>query len=78
MSRWTLVIPDETDRLVRTHLAQGGLKKGDLSKFVNQAVRKEVLRQTVTEIQSQNADLSEDQAMKLADEAVSWTRENRP
>ena len=35
----------------------GDMKKGDLSKFVDAAVRAEVLRRTVKEGQAQNADL---------------------
>ncbi|WP_034423881.1 ribbon-helix-helix domain-containing protein [Candidatus Entotheonella palauensis] len=76
MTRWNLSIPDETDRMVRSHLARIGLKKGDLSKFVDEAVRGEVLRRTVKEVQDQNADLSEDQAIDFADEAVAWARAN--
>ncbi|ETW95501.1 MAG: hypothetical protein ETSY1_30385 [Candidatus Entotheonella factor] len=62
--------------MVRSHLARIGLKKGDLSKFVDEAVRGEVLRRTVKEVQDQNADLSEDQAIDFADEAVAWARAN--
>ena len=54
------------------------MKNGDLSKFVDDAVRREVLRQTVKEIQAQNADLTADEAQELADEAVAWARANRP
>jgi hypothetical protein len=49
MTRWNLSISDETDRLVQSHLARTGLKKGDLSKFVETAVRQEILRRTVNE-----------------------------
>lgn len=74
MTRWNLSISEETDRIVRSHLARMGLKKGGLSKFVDDAVRAEVLRRTVKEVQAQNTDLSEDQAMELANEAVVWAR----
>jgi len=40
MTRWNLVIPEKTDRAVRTYLARTGGKKGDLSKFVDEAVRR--------------------------------------
>lgn len=76
MARWTLSIPEETDRMVRFHMARVGLKKGDLSSFVDAAVCGEVLRRTVKEVQAQNADLGDDQAMDLADEAVAWARTN--
>jgi hypothetical protein len=76
MTRWNLSISEETDRMVRSYLARIGLKKGDLSKFVDTAVRAEVLRLTVKAVQEQNAGLTEDQAMELANEAVEWARAN--
>lgn len=78
MTRWNLSIPEETDRAVRSFLARKGGKKGDLSKFANDAMRREILRQTVLDIQEQNADLDEEEAKKLANEAVMWVRANRP
>ena len=35
--RWSLVISVETDRAVRTYLAHRGMRKGDLSMFVEDA-----------------------------------------
>jgi hypothetical protein len=78
MTRWNLSIPEETDRAVRSFLARKGGKKGDLSKFANDAMRREILRQTVLDIQEQNADLGEEEAKKLANDAVMWVRANRP
>ncbi len=77
MTRWNLSIPEETDRAVRSFLARKGGKKGDLSKFANDAVRREILRQTVTDIQEQNTDLGKREAVNLASEAVMWTRAHR-
>lgn len=58
MTRWNLSIPDETDRLVRSHLARNGMKKGDLSNFVEDAVRSAVLREAARELQTENPDAS--------------------
>lgn len=77
MARWNLNIPEETDRAVRSFLARKSGKKGDLSKFVNGAVRREILRQTVMDIQEQNAGLTEKEAEALADESVTWARAHR-
>ena len=44
MTRWNLSIPEKTDRAVRAYLARVGGKKGDLSKFVDKAVRRYVLK----------------------------------
>ncbi len=76
MTRWNLSIRDETDRKVRVFLARTGFKKGDLSSFVEDAVRGEVLRRTVVLVHEQNADLSAEEAIELANEAVAWTRAN--
>ena len=43
MTRWSLSIPEETNLAVRTFLARKGGKKGDLSRFVDEAVRRRVL-----------------------------------
>lgn len=74
VTRWNLNIQDETDRMVRSHLARSGLQEGDLSKFVDDAVRREVLRRTMKEIRAGNADLTPAEAERLANEAVAWAR----
>ncbi len=78
MTRWNLSIPEETDRSVRSYLARHGGKKGDLSKFVTQAVRREIFRGTVKEIKDQNADVDPQEIESIVDDAVAWSRENRP
>jgi len=77
MTRWTLSIPDETDRTVRTYLARNGLKKGDLSRFVDQAVRRRVFALTVKEIKERNADADPAKLAELIEEAVEKTRAPR-
>jgi hypothetical protein len=37
--RWSLKVSRETDEALRTHLGQTGGRKGDLSKFVQEAVQ---------------------------------------
>lgn len=77
MTRWHLVVPEETDRMVRRHLADTGGKKGDLSKFVDRAVRRAIFWETVNMIQERNKDLSPEEAQRLADEAVAEVRASR-
>jgi ribbon-helix-helix protein len=57
LTRWTVKVSKETDVAVRSYLAEHGGKKGDLSKFIERAVRKEVLRATVRDIQGRDAAL---------------------
>lgn len=37
--RWSLKVSKETDEALRAHLGQAGGRKGDLSKFVQEAVQ---------------------------------------
>ena len=38
--RWSIVVRDEVDKALRTYLGRHGTKKGDLSQFVEEAVRR--------------------------------------
>lgn len=72
--RWTVKVSPETDRSLRSYLGQHGMKKGDLSKFIERAVQKEILTQTATEVKRRNTDLTGDQLQALIDEAVADVR----
>lgn len=72
--RWNIKISKDTDIAVRSFLSRSGFKKGDLSKFVEQAVRWRVFDQTLTEARQEFADLSAEQLQDLVDEAVDATR----
>ena len=78
MTRWNLVIPERTDRAVRTYLARTGGKKGDLSRFVDRAVRRHVLDLTVREIKDRNALYGQQEIIDLIDEEVAAARADRP
>ncbi|MDT8873479.1 ribbon-helix-helix domain-containing protein [Komagataeibacter rhaeticus] len=51
MTRWTVSVSRETDITVRSFLAQRGMKKGDLSRFIEEAVRWRVFDRTMAEAQ---------------------------
>lgn len=70
MTRWNLVISDETDRSVRSYLARTGGKKGDLSRFVDRSVRQAIFWETLESVWRRNQQLSPDEAQALADAAV--------
>ena len=72
--RWTVKVSLETDRSLRSYLGQHGMKKGDLSKFIERAVQKEILTQTAAEVKERNADLSPDDLQAMIDEAVGEVR----
>lgn len=77
MTRWNLSIPEETDRAVRTFLARNGGKKGDLSRFVDEAVRRRVLELTVSRVKERNARLDQQDLLDLIDEEVDTARAGR-
>lgn len=78
MTRWNLVIPEKTDRAVRTYLARTGGKKGDLSRFVDDAVRRRVLDLTVRQVKDRNARYDQREILDLIDEEVDAARADRP
>ena len=77
VSRWNLVIPDSTDRAVRTLLARSGGKKGDLSRFVDAAVRQRVFDLTVADIKERNGDRDQQEILDLIDREVDASRADR-
>ncbi len=59
---------------VRSFLAQRGMKKGDLSKFIEDAVKWRVLDQTITEARGKFADMPPDTLEALLRDAVAAAR----
>jgi len=72
--RWTIKVSKETDIAVRSFLAQRGYKKGDLAKFIEDAVRWRVLDKTVAETKARNAALTPDAIDSAIDEALAAVR----
>ena len=74
LTRWSLKVSRETDIALRTLLATRGGKKGDMSRFVEDAVNREVLRETIRDIQARNVDADPPELELLIDEEVSAIR----
>lgn len=75
--RWTIKVSKDTDIAVRTFLARRGMKKGDLTKFIEEAVRWRVFDQTVNEVQARNASVPAEQIESEIDEALAAVRAER-
>lgn len=74
--RWNIAVSPDTDQSVRMFLAsQGGGRKGDLSRFIEEAVRTYIFERTVEQAKAANADVSEDELTAIVAEAVQWARE---
>lgn len=72
--RWSLKVSKNTDLSLRTFLGSQGMKKGDLSKFVEEAVNRRVLQCTVQDIWERNVDADPDEVQRIVDEAVTEVR----
>lgn len=77
-TRWNLKVSRETDIALRTFLAERGGRKGDLSRFVEDAVNRAVLRGMVQEIWDRNAGLAPEEVEKLVDAELAEVRRARP
>ena len=73
-TRWNLVISEQTNVAVRSFLAQRGFKKGDLSSFVEEAVRWRVFDQTLTQAREGFEVLPVEESQNLLDEALAQVR----
>ena len=71
------MVSKDTDVALRSFLAQRGLKKGDLSRFVEDAVKWRVFNETLTEVREKFADLPPDELQAMIDEACASVRAER-
>ena len=74
--RWNIAVSADTDQSVRMYIAaQGGGRKGDLSRFIEEAVRAHLLERAVEQAKAAAADMSETELTAFIDEAAQWARE---
>ncbi len=87
--RWSLKVSRETDKALRGYLGRSGGRKGDLSRFVQDAVKERLrksalparpakgradLAEALSEIRSQTRKLSRRRFERLVAEAVACAR----
>jgi hypothetical protein len=75
--RWNIKVSKETDLTLRTYLGALGMKKGDLSKFIEEAVRWRIFNRTVQQIKARNAGADPDELQALVDAALREIRTQR-
>lgn len=74
-TRWNIAVSPETDRSVRMYLAgQGRGKKGELSRFIEDAVRKDIFERSVAEARAATAHIPQEELEAIIDEAVDSAR----
>ncbi len=75
--RWNVAVSAETDQALRMFLAsQGGGRKGDLSRFIEEAVRAHILELTAEKAKAANANVREADLTAMVDEALQWARKH--
>ncbi len=69
-TRLTISWSKQADLALRTHLGALGMKKGDISKFIEEAVCWRIFRQKVLASRESFADIPFDEVEKMIDQAV--------
>ena len=73
--RWNIAVSPDTDRSLRMYLAaEGGGRKGDLSRFIEEAVRAHILELSAEQAKAANALVDEADLASMVAEAVQWAR----
>jgi len=75
--KWLVSVPESVNGAVRMHLAQSGGRKGDLSKFVVEAVEGEMARRTVVLVREGNARAGVEDVQRAVRAAVAVVRAER-
>jgi hypothetical protein len=68
--RWSIVVAEETDRALRSFLARRGTKKGDISRFVEEAVHARLFELTVESVKERNRPHEQNEILEAIDEAL--------
>ena len=68
--RWSIVVRDEVDKALRAYLGRRGTRKGDLSRFVEEAVQARLFELTVQDVKQRNREYSQDEILEAIDEAL--------
>jgi len=72
--RWNLLVSSEIDKSVQQHLSQDGEEQGDLSVFVEKAVKAYLFKSAAAKIKQAFAGMPEEEIQALIDEAIQWAR----
>jgi hypothetical protein len=74
-TRWNLVVPKELDKSLRQFLANEGRgKKGELSRFVTEAVNKHIFDTAHEAVLEHNANVPLEEIEAAVEESLAWAR----
>ncbi|HED18204.1 MAG TPA: hypothetical protein ENI74_01720 [Gammaproteobacteria bacterium] len=69
-TRWSVVVPEDTDRALRIYLARKGTRKGDLSRFVDEAVLSRLFELTVEDVKERNPAYAQEDILEAIEDAL--------
>ena len=76
--RWNVAVSADIDQSLRMYLAsKGGGRRGELSRFIEEAVRAHIFELSVEQAKAANARVSEAELAEAVDEALSWARKRQ-
>jgi hypothetical protein len=71
--RWNVAVSANTDQTLRMFLVnQGRGRKGDLSRFIEEAVKAHILELTAEQVKASNATVDELELASMVEDALSW------
>ena len=74
-TRWNIVVSKQTDQGLREFLAgEGRGKKGDISLFVEEAVKKHIFDSAVRAAREHNKDVPFEEMQQIIEESLAWAR----
>jgi hypothetical protein len=74
-TRWNLVVSKQTDKDLRQLLAsEGRSKKGEISRFVEEAVRKHIFDTALEAVHEHNANVPYEEIEAAVEESLAWAR----
>jgi hypothetical protein len=76
-TRLTITWSKQADLILRSYRGAQGMKKGDISKFIEEAVRWRIFRDTVQGARAAFADVPADELQKMIDDAIEEARAKR-
>jgi 3-oxoacyl-[acyl-carrier-protein] synthase III len=65
--RWSVVVPESTDKALRDYLAGAGMKKGDISHFVDEAVQLHLFDLVTDKVKARNKQFNQDEILAAID-----------
>jgi hypothetical protein len=74
-TRWNLVVSSKIDKSLRQFLAaEGRSKKGELSRFVEEAVSKHIFDTALKAAREHNKDVDPEELEEMIEESLAWAR----